>query len=432
MDRARDAEPTIRPNTPSADQQSNPFVRPRGAPGSRQGLIPIDGSGAPVAKSNGKADPYSFWMHYYRTNDATRTDPERLRETVQLLNQSGKVRDVHAALLGYLTNHPDHAEAWMYEALALAIEMNKGSTADAKTALNYAVDLAQRSHNPNHLVSVADMLMLKGYFERVGPLLDEAAAKVPHRNEPLLMSVNLAQKTKDVRRMAETIDRLLSLGWPGQDDYIRTESRNQAEILAKALREDGHSDQADDLLAKVTNSEARDLFVRLTWDGDADYDLTVEEPLGATATYETPRTVFGGSVIKNGYASHPEEVYVCPRAFDGDYTVSVNTIWTNPGKPVTRLTLEAIAHEGTNHEQKQVYNLTPDRLYKPIVVHVSGGRRKSVLPFNNPAAAMAEAQTQIKKNPKTGKGTRGLADKPASSTSSQPRQSSHDGEKPRF
>src|SRR5207237_2619782 len=118
--------------------------------------------------------------------------------------------------------------------------------------------------------------------------------------EPVLMSINLAQKTKDPRRMAESIDRLLSLGWPGQDDYFRTESRNQAEILAKALREDGHGPEADALLAPVTNSEARDLVLRLTWDGDADYDLAVEEPLGATASYQTPRTVFGGSVIKNG------------------------------------------------------------------------------------------------------------------------------------
>ena len=54
------------------------------------------------------------------------------------------------------------------------------------------------------------------------------------------------------------------------------------------------------------------MFVRLTWDGDADFDLIVDEPLGATASYQTPRTVFGGSMIKNGYGSHPEEVYVCP------------------------------------------------------------------------------------------------------------------------
>ena len=79
----------------------------------------------------------------------------------------------------------------------MAIEMNNGSEADVKKSLNYAADLAQATHNPNHLVSVADLLFSKGYFERVGPLLDEAMPKIPHRVEPIEMSINLAQKTKD-------------------------------------------------------------------------------------------------------------------------------------------------------------------------------------------------------------------------------------------
>jgi len=370
-------------------------------------------------------------MRYYRTRDTKKTDPQKLHETLRFLNLSAKPRNVHAALLGYQTNHPKNAEAWMYEALALAIEMNQGSAADVKTALNYAADLAQRSHNPNHLVSVADKLFLKGYYERVGPLLDEAAAQLPHRAEPLLMSINLAQKTKDPSRMAESVDRLLSLGWPGQDEYFRTESRNQAEILAKGLREDGRGEAANALLAKVTNSEARDLFIRLTWDGNADYDLTVEEPLGATASYQAPRTVFGGSLIKNGYGSHPEEVYVCPRGFDGDYKVRISTIYTNPSAPVTRLTLEAIVHEGTNHEQKRTENLNPEKPDKPIVVHLSGGRRKSVLPFINPAAAMAEAQAQPKKSPKTRKAAPGRAETPSANAPLKTRQSSKAAEKPK-
>ena len=170
---------------------------------------------------------------------------------------------------------------------------------------------------------------------------------VPHRFEPMVMSINLAQKTKDPKRMADAVDRLLSLGWPGQDEYFRLESANQVDTLAKTLREEGKGQEADSSSPSLTASQARDLFVRLSWDGDADFDLLVDEPLGATASYQTPRTVFGGSIIKNGYGSHPEEVYVCPRGFDGDYTIRVSTIYTNPSKPVTRLTLETITHEGT-------------------------------------------------------------------------------------
>ncbi len=383
-----------------------PLIGRRGDQG--QNLIPIEPRGANTIKS-GKgphSDPFTFWMNYYRTKDPKKTDPEKLRETVSLLNMSGKPRDVYAALRAYSTLHPALAESWMYQALSVAIDMNQGSASDTKTALNYAADLAQRSHNPNFLVSVADNMIMKGYLDRVGALIDEAADKVPHRSEPLVMSINLAQKTKDPKRMGDSIDRLLSLGWPGQDEYFRTESRNQAETLAKSLREEGRGQEADAMLAKLTNSESRDLFIRLNWDGQADFDLSVEEPLGATASYLIPRTVFGGSVIKSGYGAHPEEVYVCPRGFDGDYTVKIENVFIDPSKPTTHLTLETIVHEGTAKEKKTVYNLVPDQLKKPIVIHLTDGRRKTVLPYVDPVATMIEAQAQRKKAAKSRKAAR--------------------------
>jgi hypothetical protein len=375
----------------------NPRTAPGAAakPGARGqslgDLIAIDPNVGHMAQPGAKVDPFTFFVDYYRSQDRDRTDPEKLRKIVRDLNRIGRTREVHAALVGYLKNHSKLAEPWMYEALAGAIELNEGSAADVKKALNYAADLAQRSHNPNHLVSAADQLFYRGYLERVGLLLDEAMPLVPHRSEPMVMSINLAQKTKDPKRMAEAVDNLLSLGWPGQDDYFRLESANQVDTLAKSLREDGKAEEADTLLARLTASQARDLFVRLSWDGDADYDLEVDEPLGATASYQKPRTVFGGSIIKNGYGSHPEEIYVCPRGFDGAYTVRVSTIYTNPAKPVTRLTLEMITHEGTAAEKNQSVELSPDKTNKPFVVNLTEGRRKKVLPYVDPAAELMKA-----------------------------------------
>ena len=112
------------------------------------------------------------------------------------------------------------------------------------------------------------------------------------------------------------------------------------------------------MLGRLPDSEARDLFIRLTWTGDADFDMAVAEPLGATATYLTPRTVFGGSIVKNGYGRHPEEVYVSPRGFDGDYAIKIETIYNNPEKPATHGTLEVITHEGTPQESKQTHTVS--------------------------------------------------------------------------
>jgi hypothetical protein len=399
---------------------NHPLAGSKPAPPAIRDLIEItSGSGDPV-KTGGKVDAYTFYRGYYKSDDKDRTDPERLRRTVRDLNRVGKSRELHAALIGYLENHSKLAEPWMYEALASAIELNKGSAGDVKKSLYYAADLAQHSHNPNHLVSAADQLLLRGHFERVGPLLDEAMPMVPHRYEPMSMSILLAQKTGDPKRMAEGVDLLLSLGWPGQDEYFRVESGNQVEILAKSLEEGGRTQEANELRVKLAASQARDVFVLLTWDGDADFDLLVDEPLGVTASFQNPRTVFGGAMLKNGYGSHPEEVYVCPRGFAGDYTIRVSTIYTNPDKPVTRLTLETITHEGALGEKKQSLDLNPDKPGKPVVIHLDSGRRKKVLPYVDSFAELMKAAAPALKNAKPPARVKGASPRGASAAAIKP------------
>ncbi len=357
-----------------------------------RGLIPIEGPARVEAKDGAHVDPFAFWMDYYKKHDEA---PGELHETVRLLLANRRLREVEASLKGYLWNHSNHAEAWMYRALAMAIQANQGSPADVQTSLNYAADLAQRSHNPNDLVSVADTMVLMGQLDRVGALLDEAAARIPHRSEPLKMSVNLAQRTKDPVRMRTAIEKLLALGWPGEDDYVRTESRRQADLLARALREDGRAEEATALLNTLTASEARDVYIRLTWDGYADFDLAVDEPPGVTtASYDLPRTVAGGAIIKNGFGSHPEEVYVCPRGFDGDFTIHIRKIWADDAKPVVRLKLETIVHEGTPQERRELHVLQPDKLDRTFVVHLAGGRRKTMLPYIDVLAGRIEYQAK--------------------------------------
>ena len=396
--------PIVKPKSSKGDAGVPPLIRPGGAGGANPPpLIVIGGAPKSEIKSGVHTDPFAFWMSYYKQHDES---PGELHETVRLLGVNRRFREVEAALKGFLWNRGNNAEAWMYRALAMAISMNQGSPADVKTSLDYAADLAQKSHNPNDLVSVADTMVLMGQLDRVGALLDEAAAKIPHRNEPLKMSVNLAQRLKDPARMGATFEKLLSLGWPVEDDYIRGECRRQAEILSTSLREDGRTQEAAGLTARLGEALGRDVYIRLTWDGYADFDLAVDEPLGVTAGYELPRTVFGGSILNNGFGVHPEEVYVCPRGFDGDYKVHIRSIWADPAKPVVQLKLEAIVHEGTAQEKKTVQVLRPDQLDQTVVVHLTGGRRKSVLPFNNVFAGRIDYQAMRRPAPKQAKASR--------------------------
>src|SRR5262249_38336375 len=168
--------------------------------------------------------------------------------------------------------------------------------------------------------------------------------------------------------------------------------------------------EADKLLARLAEAEARDLFIRLTWLGDAGLSLSVEEPLGATARDVTPRTVFGGSIVKGGYGSHPESIYVCPRRFDGASTIRIESIYNTPEKPALEATLEIITHEGTPQEHKETRTVRLGKTPEPVVVHLKGGRRKTVMPFLSPQAAAAPAgagpqakDAKAPKDAKTGK-----------------------------
>ena len=333
-------------------------------------------------------NPESYWVEWYRTHkpESKPTVSDALHQKVALLNANKKFLDIRGVLIGFLTYNRRDAEPWMYCALALAYRMSQGNEADVTKALGYAADMAMKSDNPNVLVSVADQMFLLNDDARVGVLLDKAAALVPHRAEPLLMSINLAQKTRDPVRMASSIDALLSLGWPGMDEALRRDARKQAETLARSLREEGKSHEADVLLASLPSAEARDLFVRLTWTGEADLDLAVDEPLGATARFSSPRTVFGGSIVKNGMLSHPEEVYVCPRGFDGVYTIHIDVVANDAKKPAIQAMLEIITHEGTAQEHKVVQRIRlGGKPPAPIKVTLEHGRRTKTLPFLAPS-----------------------------------------------
>ncbi|WP_435019409.1 tetratricopeptide repeat protein [Tundrisphaera sp. TA3] len=350
---------------------------------------------APAEKAAPKAgpargvDPTQFWKGYFEKSDEA---PSQFFVTVAQLVQAKDFVNAEAAIKAYLNAHKKQAEPWMYEWLVKILEIRKRPDSEVKQALEYAAYLAKRNRNVNDLIRVADMMVLRKIDGSIGEgatqtstgeLIDLAAEIAPTNAFPPMMSINLALRTKDPKRMMASTDQLLSLGWPGSDDQLRRDARKQVEALAKILRDEGQTDEADAMLARWPEIEARDLYLRLTWEGEADIDLTVAEPLGATASFNNPRTVFGGAIVKNGYGKHPEEVYVCPRAFAGDYTAKVDVIFNDPAKPVTEVTLEVIKHEGTPAEARETHRLKLSDL-KPIVIHLEEGRRKVVLPYIPP------------------------------------------------
>ncbi len=412
-DRAPTAEPLNDPEPPVRASTEAPArrlslvqaQRPKAGHGRSPGApsLPdptVSSATGPVAtrpKVRPSAASFAAWRRRYAN---TRNDtPAELFETIGLLRNVGNIQDVEAALTGYLTYHAKQAQPWMYESLALALEHNGAKPEAVKQALAYAAKVAldpDRGGYPTSLLTTADLLAARGWLAvqvpdgrgggidlTVGQLLDEAAGRLPHRAEPRLKSMDLALRERDAGRMAAAVEGLLALGWPGEDDKIRADARRRVESLARILRDADRPAEADALLARLIESERRDLIVRLRWKGFGDLDLSVEEPLGAVASFSTQRTVFGGSIVVNGRGRTPLEEYTCPRGFDGDYTITVATTIDDPADPARDAVIEVITREGTPDARRQTF---PVDLASPapIVVTLAGGRRKEALPFVAP------------------------------------------------
>ena len=358
---------------------------------------------------------------HYKSHNVT---PAQLWVDLGYLRQMKRMGDVERAIQAYLKYHGKRAEPWMYLLLAVALEVNGRPEADVRTALGWAGYLARQQPDTFTLIEVADVLVLRNAFEiplpnnlptvRVADLIAEAAARAPERAEPILLSMYMAERTKDAGRMADAIDALFELAWPGVDEGWRIEARQRVETLAKTLSDEGHEEAAKTLLARLKQADTRDLFLRLTWKGNAGIDLVVEEPLGATARFEAPRTVFGGAIVKSGRGKSPESAYSCPRGFDGTYRVRFETLYNDEKDPAREIVLDVIEHEGTPEETVE-HRAIQLGAKEPELVTLKGGRRTKVLPLQAPprSASVPEegsASAKAKRGDQRGDATSKAAD----------------------
>jgi uncharacterized membrane protein YgcG len=87
-------------------------------------------------------------------------------------------------------------------------------------------------------------------------------------------------------------------------------------------------------MAKLNDAVARDCVVKITWTGDADVDMLIEEPSATVCSGRNPRTTAGGVMLGDAYAHSGgnsldgySEFYVCPKGFAGQYRMLLKTIW---------------------------------------------------------------------------------------------------------
>jgi hypothetical protein len=293
---------------------------------------------------------------YFRYFQEFRVAPKVLRAKVRRLisDTENKKRFEEVVALLRAALRSGQVQPWMYEALGLSMEMSNMPRDEVERTLMSAVDFTT---DARHLLYIADYMQHFKFNERALQLLKEVTNRNPDLADAYIRGLELAIELKDDDGIRWASLGILGKAWPAEQRAIRDKARRSALALLARMRKDGQKEKADALALKLKNALVRDVVVRITWPGDADVDLMIEEPGGSVCSYRCPRTSNGGVLIGDpttkldrssgaGYS----EVYVCPQGFSGTYRAMLRQVWGRI--PTGKVTVDVWTHGGT---EKQFY-----------------------------------------------------------------------------
>ena len=165
-----------------------------------------------------------------------------------------------------------------------------------------------------------------------------------------MQGLALAQRLNDAQAIQWACVGILSQAWSGEQNELAERAFRIGKATFEQLLAEGRKSDADAFNAAVMQAQQRDCVVMVTWTGEADIDLTVEEPTGTVVSHRQPRSTSGGVHLGDVSSADGKstvkgfsEQYVCPQGFAGDYRVLVKKVWGRPtsGKVTVRITRHA-------------------------------------------------------------------------------------------
>lgn len=330
------------------------------------------------------------WDAYFAKNPKVAGDA--VRETVRQLMKAQKYDETNAVIQAALKS--GHAQPWMYEALSLALQAAGTDSNELERTLMSAVDWARTSE---------DMMLVALHMERLG--LDQRALQIfrdvssvePLRPEPYTRGLEIAKRLNDIDGIQWACVGILSQAWSKEQSSIPDQAKRTAQATLLQLHEEKRTAEAKNFEAALNQALVRDCLVRVTWTGDADIDLMIEEPSGSVCSFRAPRSLAGGvlvgdSVARQASTEGQSEVYVCPEAFSGQYRMLVKRVW---GKVTSgKVTVDIYKHYNTDkqdHMRTQIPLGEKDAL---VVFDLDHGRRKEAL-AEHQVANVAKVQAAV-------------------------------------
>jgi len=329
------------------------------------------------------------WDAHFRKHQEP---PAVVRQTVRELMDGRRFEEVVALLQAALRH--GQPQPWMYEVMGLALQAQGADPSELERVLMSSVDF---SPNLDSILYAASYLARTGLERRALALYRSAASADPLRPEPYLQGLTLAQRLEDVEAIQWACENILKQAWPQTLRHVETKVSRVAAATLAELRSVGKSAEAERFAAAIQQARQRDCVVKVTWTGDADIDLMVEEPGGTVCSLRNDRTGSGGVMLGDNFARPSgtasegyAEQYTCAEAFPGQYRLLIRRIW---GKPTAgRVTVDIQRYVGTERETQLRRQIPLGEKDALVLFDMPAGRRQQSLDEMQLASA---AQTQL-------------------------------------
>ena len=313
--------------------------------------------------------------------------PSRVRTAVRKAHEAKQfehaIRLVEAALIN------GQSQPWMYEVLALTMEMAGRPAADIERVSLSMADFGTVSYDS--LLQSAKYLGSFDAPEAALRMLRQAASIKPEREEAYLMALPIAEQGGNPADVIWASGGILAASWGPQAETARTRAKSVARVAVARLRRSSDAaerDLAEELSAALADAETPDIRITLQWNGAADLDLEVAEPQDTVCSFKQSETTGGGLLLGDGFGpSNSEETYLCPRGFTGEYEVRIQPASGTPTGGRATVTVSVRQRDGSVKTQRQTLAIGSDPV--GFAFTLPAGRRQQPRDLSNVASVPA-------------------------------------------
>ena len=287
------------------------------------------------------------------------------------------------------------SQPWMYESLGIAMELAGHDKSEIERAIMSACDF---SNSPDELMLIAQYLSHADLDNRAFEVYRQVVKVAPLHYEAYALGLRAAQRTKNLDGIRWATLGILEHDWPRAQQKIQNIAVRVAKATLDQLEASADESAHKEYKRQLDQAMIRDVVVKVSWSGNADIDLIVEEPSGTVCSLHQPRSTGGGVCMGDSYTDFekqkPEglsEEYRCAKGFPGTYRVRIRKVW---GELVAgKVAVDVYKNYGTKNELHERQHIAvSDDSDAMVLFEVKQSRREKPLKDEQLAVAVNRQQ----------------------------------------